>query len=138
MKMLVIGGAGFIGSHNVDLFFELGYEVRILDPLQPRLHPRGKHAYVPVEAEFIKGDVANPEDLARAVAGMDFVFHLSSYQDYLPDFSNFIHTNTELPRSTCLKRNGLWQSKGFYSKGAKVRRDGLHGALSEGVGADSN
>ena len=59
------------------------------------MHPRGKPDYVPTEVEFIQGDVANPDDLARALAGMDFAFHLAAYQDYMPDFSRFIHTNTE-------------------------------------------
>ena len=95
MKVLVTGGAGFIGSHTVDLLLQKGYEVRILDSLQPRVHPRGKPDYVPREAEFIQGDVANRADLARSLEGMDFVFHLAAYQDYLPDFSQFIHTNTE-------------------------------------------
>lgn len=95
MKVLVTGGAGFIGSHTVDLLLNQGYEVRILDSLQPRVHPRGKPDYVPAEAEFIQGDVANREDLAKSLEGMDCVFHLAAYQDYLPDFSQFIHTNTE-------------------------------------------
>ena len=95
MKVLVTGGAGFIGSHTVDLLLEKGYDVRILDSLQPRVHPRGKPDYMPAEAEFIQGDVANPDELSRALAGMDFVFHLAAYQDYMPDFSRFIHTNTE-------------------------------------------
>lgn len=94
MKVLVTGGAGFIGSHTVDLLLEKGYRVRILDSLQPRVHPRGKPDYVPTEAKFIQGDVANPNDLARALTGIDFVFHLAAYQDYLSDFSNFIRTNT--------------------------------------------
>lgn len=95
MKVLVTGGAGFIGSHTVDLLLEKGYQVRILDSLQPRVHPRGKPDYLPPEAEFIQGDVAHPGDLARALEGMDYVFHLAAYQDYLPEFSHFIHTNTE-------------------------------------------
>ncbi|MBI4790449.1 MAG: NAD-dependent epimerase/dehydratase family protein [Chloroflexi bacterium] len=95
MKVLVTGGAGFIGSHTVDLLLEKGYAVRILDNLQPRVHPRGKPDYVPAEAEFVLGDVSNRADLQRALQGVDFVFHLAAYQDYLPDFSTFIHTNTE-------------------------------------------
>lgn len=95
MKALVTGGAGFIGSHTVDLLLQKGYEVRILDSLQPRVHPRGKPDYVPKEAEFIQGDVANPVDMAQALEGVDYVFHLAAYQDYMPDFSKFIHTNTE-------------------------------------------
>lgn len=95
MKALVTGGAGFIGSHTVDLLLERGYEVRILDSLQPRVHPRGKPDWVPSEAEFIEGDVARRDDLSVALAGVDFVLHLAAYQDYLPDFSKFIRTNTE-------------------------------------------
>src|SRR5229473_7572766 len=94
-KILVTGGAGFIGSHTVDALLERGYRVRILDSLQLRVHPKGKPAWVPSEAEFIQGDVANPDDLARALESVDAVFHLAAYQDYLPEFSRFIHTNTE-------------------------------------------
>jgi dTDP-L-rhamnose 4-epimerase len=94
-RVLVTGGTGFIGSHTVDLLLAKGYVVRIVDNLQPRVHPRGKPAWVPAEAEFIRGDVANPADLAPALRGVDYVIHLAAYQDYLPDFSTFIHTNTE-------------------------------------------
>jgi len=95
LKVLVTGGAGFIGSHAVDLLLEKGYAVRILDNLQPRVHPRGVPPWVPREVEFIRGDVAHPADLAPALRGVDCVIHLAAYQDYLPDFSTFIHTNTE-------------------------------------------
>jgi dTDP-L-rhamnose 4-epimerase len=95
MKVLVTGGAGFIGSHTVDLLLEKGCAVRILDNLQPRVHPRGKPPWIPKEAEFIQGDVANRDDLSRAMRDVDYVIHLAAYQDYLPDFSTFIHTNTE-------------------------------------------
>jgi len=92
---LVTGGAGFIGSHTVDLLLQKGYEVRILDNLQPRVHPRGKPAWVPKEAEFVQGDVSRRADLAKALQGVDYVIHLAAYQDYQPDFSIFIHTNAE-------------------------------------------
>jgi dTDP-L-rhamnose 4-epimerase len=94
-KVLVTGGAGFIGSHTVDLLLEKGYEVRVLDSLQPRVHPRGKPDYLPPEVDFMQGDVADRDDLNRALQGVSRVFHLAAYQDYLPDFSTFIHTNTE-------------------------------------------
>ncbi len=94
-KILVTGGAGFIGSHTVDLLLERGYCVRILDMLQQRVHPNGKPTWVPSDAEFIQGDVASRTDLERALEGIDGVFHLAAYQDYLPDFSRFVHTNAE-------------------------------------------
>jgi dTDP-L-rhamnose 4-epimerase len=95
MKVLVTGGAGFIGSHTVDLLLEKGYEVRVLDSLQPRVHPKGKPRYLPDEVEFIRGDVAKRTDLLKALKGVDFVYHLAAYQDYMTDFSTFFHVNAE-------------------------------------------
>jgi len=95
MRVLITGGAGFIGSWTVDLLLERSYSVRILDNLQPRVHPHGRPAWVPREAEFILGDVSNPGDVSRALEGVDYVLHLAAYQDYLPEFSQFIHTNAE-------------------------------------------
>src|ERR1700736_730190 len=92
---LVTGGAGFIGSHTVDLLLKRGYEVRILDNLQPRVHPQGRPRFIPDDAEVLQGDVSDAEALGRALENVDYVFHLAAYQDYLPDFSRFIHTNTE-------------------------------------------
>lgn len=94
-RVLVTGGAGFIGSHTVDLLLERGYDVRILDSLQARVHPRGTPDYLPREAEFIQGNVSNRNDLARVLNGVSKVIHLAAYQDYLPDFSTFIHVNAE-------------------------------------------
>ena len=94
MRVLVTGGAGFIGSHTVDLLIEKGHEVRILDSLEPPVHPhRRKPDYLTDEAEFIIGDVRNDNDLARALRGVDAVFHFAAYQGYLTDFSKFAFTN---------------------------------------------
>lgn len=94
-RVLVTGGAGFIGSHTVDHLLEKGYQVRILDNLQPRVHPLGPPPYVPKDAELIIGDVADRSTMQRALAGVDYVMQLAAYQDYLPDFSTFIHVNAE-------------------------------------------
>ncbi len=94
MKILVTGGAGFIGSHTVDLLLSKGYDVRIMDSLTPPVHRHGEiPPYVPREAEFQLGDVRSKEDLAKALDGVDAVIHLAAYQDYLPDFSKFFHVN---------------------------------------------
>ncbi len=94
-QVLVTGGAGFIGSHTVDLLLEKGCRVRVLDSLQPRVHPLGKPAYLHPDAEFQQGFVERREDLARALEGVDAVIHLAAYQDYMPDFSTFLHVNAE-------------------------------------------
>jgi len=94
-KVLVTGGAGFIGSWTVDLLLEKGYEVRVLDSLQERVHPHGLPPWFPKDAQFIKGDVSDPGDMAAALAGVSYVIHLAAYQDYMPDFSRFVHTNAE-------------------------------------------
>ena len=99
MRALVTGGAGFIGSHTVDLLPERGYKVRILDNLQPRVHPRGKPPWMPKEAEFILGDVANPDDLSRAIRDVDCVFHLAAYQDYMPTSTTSSTPTPRAPRS---------------------------------------
>ena len=94
MKALVTGGAGFIGSHTVDLLLEKGYSVCVLDSLEPPVHPQKKRPdYVPSDVEFILGDVGNRNDLEKALRGVDFVFHLAAYQGYLADFGKFARVN---------------------------------------------
>lgn len=92
-KILITGGAGFIGSHTADRLLALGHEVRVLDNLQKPVHLKGKPAYLSPEIEFIEGDVRDKETLRQALRGVDVVYHLAAYQDYLTDFSTFFHTN---------------------------------------------
>lgn len=94
MKVLITGGAGFIGSHTADLLLERGHEVRILDSLEPPVHHQGqKPEYIPDEVEFILGDVQNRSDMERALQGANVVFHLAAYQGYLTDFGKFASVN---------------------------------------------
>jgi dTDP-L-rhamnose 4-epimerase len=93
MRVLVTGGAGFIGSHLVDRFLKEGLQVRVLDNLDSRVHPRGWPAYLPAAAEFVSGDVTDPQALLAALQNVDCVSHQAAYQDYMPDFSRFLRVN---------------------------------------------
>lgn len=94
MKVLITGGAGFIGSHTGDLLLERGHEVRILDNLEAPVHRQKQNLeYVPDDVEFILGDIQNRSDMERALRGVDAVCHLAAYQGYLTDFSKFALVN---------------------------------------------
>jgi len=93
LRVLVTGGAGFIGSHVVDRCLEAGYKVRILDSLDLKVHPKGRPTYLSKDVEFIKGDVLDRAVLKRALRGVDIVSHQAAYQDYMPDFSRFLSVN---------------------------------------------
>jgi dTDP-L-rhamnose 4-epimerase len=93
MKILVTGGAGFIGSHTCDRLLSLGHDVVVLDALMPPVHRGGKPAYLSPGVEFFQGDVRNRELLLNLLRRVDAVFHLAAYQDYLTDFARFSEVN---------------------------------------------
>ena len=93
MRVLITGGAGFIGSHLVDRFYRDGFQVRVLDSLDLKIHPTGKPPVFPTGVEFIHGDVTDRETLRYALQDVDVVSHQAAYQDYMLDFSRFMNVN---------------------------------------------
>lgn len=75
MNILVTGGAGFIGSHLVDALVERGHRVRILDSLVEQVHGGNVPGHLNKDAEFIHADVCDPEAVARALDGIEVVYH---------------------------------------------------------------
>lgn len=93
MHILITGGAGFIGSHTADALIARGHRVTLLDNLHPTVHPKGKPSYLHPDARFIQGDVRDADTWRKALEGVEAVYHLAAYQDYLPDFSTFFSVN---------------------------------------------
>jgi dTDP-L-rhamnose 4-epimerase len=80
MKVLITGGAGFVGSHLADELLERGYHVRALDNLAPQVHGEdaGRPDYLAPEVELMVGDVRDRDAVKRALDGIDAVYHLAA------------------------------------------------------------
>jgi dTDP-L-rhamnose 4-epimerase len=79
-RVLITGGAGFIGSHVADELIAHGHSVRVLDNLSPQQHgPNAtRPAYLDPRAELVVGDVRDEAAITRALAGVDAVLHLAA------------------------------------------------------------
>jgi dTDP-L-rhamnose 4-epimerase len=78
-RVLITGGAGFIGSHLARHLLELGHSVRALDSLDPQVHPSGERPhYLDEEVELVEGDVRDREAVGEALRGIDSVVHLAA------------------------------------------------------------
>ena len=94
MKVLITGGAGFIGSHTADALLKEGHSVRVLDSLEEPIHPGHRIPdYLDKRIEFMRGDVRDEKAMLAALQGCDVVYHLAAFQDYLPTFSRFFDVN---------------------------------------------
>src|SRR6185436_17411587 len=85
MKVLVTGGAGFVGSHTVDILLEEGHDVVVLDNLDPQVHgpvpgfpPNlARHEREP-RLGVVRADVRDRVALTAALAGVEGVLHLAA------------------------------------------------------------
>src|SRR3954465_2771501 len=79
-RVLITGGAGFIGSHVTDLLLDHGYTVRLLDNLAPQVHgPSGERPdYLAGDAELVVGDIRAREVVARCLHDVEAVIHLAA------------------------------------------------------------
>src|SRR6476620_3964379 len=93
MKILVTGGAGFIGQYVVREFLARGYTVRVLDSLRPDVHADGAWS-PPAKVELVKADMRDARALDQALDDVETVVHLAAkvglgvdVQD-LPDYAS--------------------------------------------------
>ena len=79
-KVLITGGAGFIGSNLSLKLIEKGYEVTVLDNLSPQIHGSYSPLYESIKnkVNFIKGTVLSHDDWKKALDGVDVVVHLAA------------------------------------------------------------
>ena len=79
-RVLITGGAGFIGSHLADLLLDQGDEVRVLDDLSEQVHGPGRAwpTYLDERADRVRGDAGDRRALRRALADVDAVVHLAA------------------------------------------------------------
>lgn len=108
MRILVTGGAGFIGSHVVDALMPLGVDVRVLDLLDPAVHPNGTPELDP-RAELVIGDVRDPEIVGRCLDGVDAVCHQAAKVGLGVDFGDagaYVSHNDE---GTVVLLTAMWR-----------------------------
>jgi dTDP-L-rhamnose 4-epimerase len=126
-RALVTGGAGLIGSHVADLLIEEGWNVRVLDNLEPQTHRKGKPAWINKSVEFVEGDVRDRETIRVALQDIDVVFHQAAYGGYMPEIAKYVHVNSlataqmlEVIREDNLpvKKVIVASSQAVYSEGA--------------------
>ena len=138
MKILVTGGAGFIGSHLVDALVADGQRVRVLDSLDPQVH--GKDADWPAHAnpaaEYQRGDVRDREAVRRALEGVELVYHQAAavgVGQSMYEIEAYVSANSLgaavvlqeiVARKSQIARMVVASSMSIYGEGACVDADG--------------
>lgn len=133
MKILITGGAGFIGGHTADELIKEGHKVIILDNLSEPVHINREPYYINPKADLIIGDVTQKKDFEKALCDVDIVFHLAAYQDYMNDFSKFFYTNTVstallyeiiVEKKLNIKKVIIASSQAVYGEGKYLNKEG--------------
>ena len=101
MRVLVTGGAGFIGAHVSNELLKRGHSVRALDSLVPQVHgpERKRPSYLSRDVELMIGDIRNADIVTRALERIDAVIHfaaLASVANSVADPSPYYDVN--MPR----------------------------------------
>src|SRR5436305_4336670 len=124
MKVLITGGAGFIGQRTGQLLLQQGHQVVILDHLSPPAQD-GPPA-LRGGMELIEGDIRKREDWVKAIKENEVVIHLADHHDYLPSFSKLFHVNAVgtailfellLEGKTSVRRVVLGSTTAVYGEG---------------------
>jgi dTDP-L-rhamnose 4-epimerase len=144
MKVLITGGAGFIGSHTCDALIRAGHDVRVLDCLDPQIHGEDARfpAFLPSSVETLYGDVCSLSDCMSALEGMDAVLHLAARTGVgqsMYDIADYVETNVRgtatlveaiVKSDAPVRRLVLASSRAIYGEGIYQCRE--HGLMHPG------
>lgn len=137
-KILVTGGAGFIGSHVADELVRHGYSVRVLDSLLPQVHGDRcrRPGYLDQDIELIRGDIRDAAAVDRALQGVDAVYHLAAavgVGQSMYEIVNYTSINNggtavllESISKHRVQRLVVASSMSIYGEGLYRTRDGSH------------
>ena len=141
-RVLVTGGAGFVGSHTVDALLHQGHQVRIFDNLEEQVHRGSVPVYLSREAELVRGDVRDISALRRALDDIDVVFHFAAavgVGQSMYEISRYMEVNTQgtanllqllLERRSRVEKLIVASSMSLYGEGRYHCEE--HGAVAPG------
>ena len=135
-KVLITGGAGFIGSNLAVELLSKGWNVRVLDSLIPQVHgsARARPAYLHPDVELHTGDIRNPASVRKALHGIDAVFHFvarvgvgqSMYE--VQDYTSVNNLGTAVLMEALIKKRVrrliVASSMSIYGEGSYVNGNG--------------
>lgn len=143
--ILITGGAGFIGSHLGDALLREGHRVRVLDNLLPQVHGEGagRPAYLAKDIELVVGDVRDGEAVARALSGVDAVYHFAArvgVGQSMYEINEYVDVNDrgtavllEQLAKRPVARLVVASSMSIYGEGTYRSRAGLHDDVTRSV-----
>jgi len=97
-RVLITGGAGFVGSHLADALLGAGHDVRVFDNLTPQVHRDGAPSYLSPEVELVVGDMCDLQAVKRVLCEIDVVVHFAAavgVGQSMYEIAQYINTNTQ-------------------------------------------
>ena len=97
-RVLVTGGAGFVGSHLVDALVAAGHSVLVFDNFTPQVHGDSLPDYLCPHSELVRGDIQDARAVRRVLEGIDVVFHLAAavgVGQSMYEIAHYMEVNTQ-------------------------------------------